>query len=178
MTSQSPEGVLFKEVQKPDQVWLNVLIYGVAALMWYGFVQQIFFGIPFGTNPAPDAVLWIFWLLIGIGLPAVFQMIVLVVEVKTDHILVKYNPFVTRKFYFAEIKQFTARTYSPLREYGGWGIKGGFGSGRRAYTMSGNTGVELTLLDGDSVMLGSQKPEALAQAIVAQSGADKWATSP
>ena len=39
-----------------------------------------------------------------------------------------------------------ARTYAPLREYGGWGIRGL--SRKRAYNVSGNRGVELSLVDG------------------------------
>ena len=36
---------------------------------------------------------------------------------------------------------------------------------RMAYNVSGNQGVELTLRDGRQVMLGSQRPQELADAI-------------
>ena len=63
-----------------------------------------------------------------------------------------------------EIVVARARTYSPLREYGGWGLRG-WGTSR-AYNVSGNRGVELTLQDGSSIMIGSQRADELAQAIV------------
>jgi hypothetical protein len=42
-----------------------------------------------------------------------------------------------------------------------------------AYNVSGDRGVELTLRDGRRVMLGSQRPEELAQAIETQRAAAK-----
>lgn len=68
----------------------------------------------------------------------------------------------------SEIAHFEARTYSPLREYGGWGIRG-FGS-NRAYNVSGNHGVELVLKDGRKVLIGSQRADDLALAIAAAKG--------
>jgi hypothetical protein len=54
--------------------------------------------------------------------------------------------------------------YSPLREFGGWGIR--FAPGKkRAYSVSGNKGVELELSDGMHVLIGSQRPEELTQMI-------------
>ena len=54
--------------------------------------------------------------------------------------------------------------YRPLREYGGWGIRVGW-NGDRALTARGNLGVRLEMLDGATLLLGSQRPEALAIAI-------------
>ena len=67
-----------------------------------------------------------------------------------------------------EIVRLEARTYSALREYGGWGIRGW--GGKRAYNVSGNRGVELTLKDGHKVMIGSQRAEDLARAIIEARG--------
>ena len=57
-----------------------------------------------------------------------------------------------------------ARTYSPIREYAGWGVKG-WSRQKMAYNVSGHEGVELTLTDGRTVMLGSQRADDLAQVI-------------
>jgi xanthosine utilization system XapX-like protein len=52
-------------------------------------------------------------------------------------------------------------TYSPLRKFGGWGVRGSW-SGIRAYTARGNRGL-LLYLDGERrALLGSDDPEALA----------------
>ena len=79
-------------------------------------------------------------------------------------IQIRYVPLTSRRIPFGEIERFEARTYSPIREYGGWGLRG-WGMDRRAYNVSGNRGVELTLRDGGRVMIGSQRSEELAQAI-------------
>jgi len=67
--------VLFKEVQHVRQPWVWVVVLGIAALQWWGFVQQILLGIPFGSNPAPDAVMVLFLLCFGIALPLFFVVL-------------------------------------------------------------------------------------------------------
>jgi hypothetical protein len=58
-----------------------------------------------------------------------------------------------------------ARTYRPILEYGGWGIRySPFGQGC-AYNVSGNRGVQLELADGQRILIGSQRAEELARAI-------------
>lgn len=167
VSNHSPE-VSFREVQRLSRVWwVTLIVLGVAALMWYGFIQQIFFGQPFGSNPTPNWMMWLFWLLFGVGFPIVWYNARLIVELRDDHISIRFVPFVTRSIFYADIKQHKVRTYRPLREYGGWGIRGL--AGRRAYSVSGNQGVELELNSGQEIMIGSQKPEELALAIASKS---------
>lgn len=156
--------ILFREEQRFKQWWLWLLIYGLAAIMWWSFIQQIIFGRPWGSNAGPDWLVWLFWLLFGLGLPALFHFIKLVIEVRPNQVVINYWPFVKRSIAAADIDHVQARTYNPIREYGGWGIKG-WSRRRIAYNVSGNQGVELTLRDGRSVMLGSQQAEQLALAI-------------
>ena len=162
-------GLRFREVQRFRQWWIWLIVYGIAALMWWGFVQQIILGRPWGTNPASDWMMWLIWLLFGIGFPIFFHSVKLIVEVDDEGVSVRYPPLATRQFDFADIERFEARTYKPVKEYGGWGIKG-WSLNRIAYNVSGNQGVELTLRDGRQVMLGSQRPQELASAIAAGLG--------
>lgn len=155
---------MFREVQRFRQWWIWLLVYGIASIAWYGLIQQVILGEPFGTNPAPDWAMWLIWLLCGVGIPVIFHALRLIVEVREDHIYIRYAPFVTREIPFEEIERCQARTYRPIVEYGGWGIKGWSGD-KMAYNVSGNQGVELLLRDGRNVMIGSQKPQELVQAI-------------
>jgi hypothetical protein len=167
MVTTLTDEVAFFEEQKIRHVWwVMLLIYGVAALMWYGFIQQIILGQPFGTNPGPDWLMWLLWILFGIGLPLLFYNMTLIVEVRNDHLLIRYVPFVNRQIPFTEVRGLEARTYQPIKEYGGWGIRG-WGN-RRAYNVRGNQGVELELENGQMIMIGSQKPQELALAITSQ----------
>ena len=55
-------------------------------------------------------------------------------------------------------------TYSPLRKFGGWGVRGSW-SGIRAYTARGRRGVLLYLDGGRRALLGSDDPETLAAVV-------------
>jgi len=158
------EVVLFYEVQKPRQWWIVLIIFGIALLMWVSFVQQIIFGQPFGTNPGPDWLVWLTWLLFGIGFPIAWFYTKMVIELTPRQLSIRYVPFTSRAIPLADIKQFEARTYSPIKEYGGWGIRRGR-KGSKIYNVSGNQGVELELHSGEKIMIGSQKSQALALAL-------------
>jgi hypothetical protein len=158
------EDIIFSEEQKIAKVWwVTLIVAAVTALMWYSFIQQIILGRPFGTNPGPNWMVWLFWLLFGIGFPVLWGMMKLVVEVKDDHLLICYYPLITRKIPFTDIKRVDARTYKPVREYGGWGVRGR--GDKKAYNVSGDKGVELELQTGQKIMIGSYKPEELALAL-------------
>lgn len=143
--------------------WVTLIIIAAAGLVWVGFVQQIIFGRPFGTNPGPDWLMWLLWLGMGLGLPLLFLNLRLIVEVRVDHLWVQYVPFIKRQIPFTDIAQVESITYRPIPDYGGWGIRG-WGS-RRALTVSGNRGVQLTLRDGNRLLLGSQRADELTQAL-------------
>ena len=150
----------FREVQKLDQWWILVIIYGLALMMWAMFVVQIILGRPVGNNPSPDWTMWLLWIFVGIGLPIAWRRMHLLVEVREEGIYIRFIPFARRVIPFSEVADFEARTYDPVREYGGWGIRRGWGTGKRAYNTSGNQGVELTMQDGGKIMIGSQRPVA------------------
>lgn len=165
MTSDVTNLDAFREVQKMNSVWwVMLIIYAVTALIWWGFISQIILGEPWGSNPAPDWMMWLLWLGIGIGLPIFFNMMQLIVEVGPEGVSIRYAPILTRLIPFTEISQVEARKYKPIREYGGWGIRG-WSTKEVAYNVKGDQGVELTLFDGRKIMIGSQKSESLANAI-------------
>ncbi|MDI6783925.1 MAG: DUF6141 family protein, partial [bacterium] len=94
-----------------------------------------------------------------------FSILKLTTEVHEDGIYIRFEPFVRKKILFSEMKQYTARTYRPIREYGGWGIR--YGWKGTAYNVSGNRGVQLELNNGKRILIGSQRPEELVRAIKA-----------
>lgn len=52
-------------------------------------------------------------------------------------------------------------TYRPLRDFGGWGVRG-FGP-RQAWTARGNRALVLHLDDGTQLYVGAEHPERLAE---------------
>jgi hypothetical protein len=158
---------LYHEEQHFRQWWVWVLVAAPAALAWWLFVEQIIRAKPLGQNPAPDWLVWLIWLLIGIGLPLFFGRMTLVVELTAEQLLIRYRPFSRRVIPLDEVVRVQARTYNAVKEYGGWGVKG-WSKEKMAYNVSGNRGAELTLKDGRQVMIGSQRADELAAVIEAE----------
>ncbi|MGN7410919.1 DUF6141 family protein [Sporosarcina sp. SAFN-010] len=158
--------VLYREIQRPQQIWLWMLILLEAAYMWYWFIQQIAFDVPLGNNPASDVVTIIFWMLFGVTLPVLMLGVLkLIIEVRSDGIYVRLFPFQIhyKQYLFKEISNYETLTYSPLKRFGGWGIR--FNSkGETAYNLNGKKGVELRL-KYNKVVIGTQKPDELKKAI-------------
>ena len=67
-----------------------------------------------------------------------------------------------RKF---EIDRFEIREYKPIKEYGGWGMKQGKKGVGKAYSVSGNIGLQLYLTNGKKVLIGTQRRDAMLRAI-------------
>jgi hypothetical protein len=156
---------LYREVQHFRQVWIWAMIIAIAGLMWYGSLIQLLLHRPFGTRPMSDSLLFIFWLLCGIGLPAFFYYARLITEVRHDGIYLRYVPVHRsfRKIAFNELKRYEVRTYRPIIEYGGWGIR--YGPKGKAYNVSGNRGLQLELISGKRLLIGSQQPEEFLRAV-------------
>jgi len=85
-------------------------------------------------------------------------------EVRDDGVYVKFAPLHRsfRRIRFGDIEDVQATGYSPLR-YGGWGIR--WRPSGIAYTVSGASGVRLARTTGDSVFVGSDRPDELLAAI-------------
>lgn len=159
---------LFREVQKMNQIWIWLIIAISIVLSWYGAYQQLLLGKPFGENPAPDWIILLLLLVFGILFPVFFHSIKLVTEVRTDGLYIRFYPFHRsfKTFPFETIQNYDVRTYNPIRDYGGWGIR--YGLKGKAYTTAGNRGVLFEFVDGKKVkklMVGSQVPEKLSEII-------------
>ena len=153
----------FREIQKFTQIWLWLLLGFVAAVTWYMFIQQILMGIPVGNNPAPDPAVWVILIIFGITFPLFFTAVKLTVKVREEGVMINFFPIMKKLVRFEEIETAKAIKYSPIRQYGGWGMK--LGRGGNAYNISGNEGVRLDLTSGKHIMIGSQRAKELEKAI-------------
>ena len=157
--------VLFREEQRFTQIWALIIVFIPVALAWYAAVQQLLLHKPFGSHPVPDSILWIIWVVFGIFFPIFFFSVKLSTEVRSDGIYIRFFPFHRefRTLPFEAIKKYEVRDYSPLKEYGGYGIR--YGRSGKAYNVSGKRGVQLELISGRKILLGSKKADRLAEAI-------------
>ncbi|UFJ42296.1 DUF6141 family protein [Brevibacillus humidisoli] len=164
MRNNRGKRVVYQEVQRFSSIitWISIL--AVAGIMWYGFVQQIVRGIPFGDKPASDTGLIILVLIFGIAFPLFFFSIRLRTEVRETEIFVSLSPFSSRSIPLNKIEQMDVCTTRPLLKHGGYGLRWSPRNGW-AYTMRGKKGVQLTLSDGKKLLIGSQHPQTLAESI-------------
>lgn len=165
------EAPLFRERQHFTQVWLWALLLLIAGVAWWGAVQQLLLGIPFGNRPATDEGMAVIALVFGLLFPLFFAVLSLTVEVRADGIAYRFFPVHLgfRVIPVTEIERLEACTYRPMREFGGWGIRRGSG-GWRAYTTGGDRGVRVYLRDGRKVLFGSRDPEGFVAAVQSMQG--------
>jgi hypothetical protein len=107
---------------------------------------------------------WVIWIVFGIGFILLLCTTKLVTEVKRDSIYISLFPFYSRTISLRDVTGYEVQEYHPLWEYGGWGIRF-VPRKKRAYTMSGNKGVELKLSTGMRFLIGSQRSDELAEVI-------------
>ena len=153
----SPE-VLFREVQRFRQWWLWLVIAIGPLTVWLSTYRRFVLGERTGTRQLSDNPQLLLWVLIGIGLPLLFYSARLVTEVRSDGLYLRFFPFHWSflRFPVDSIKHSEARTYSPIGEYGGWGIR--YGWNGKAYNVSGNQGIQFELHNGKRFLVGSQRP--------------------
>lgn len=164
------KAVIFCEVQRFRKTWTWVLVLPISVflviLFGYGIVRQLILGDPWGSRPMSDIALAIVGpiaILFGIGLAYLFYSMKLVTEVRDDGLYIRFSPFTSHSIPFGDITSCKVRTYKPIREFGGWGVR--YGRGSKAYCVSGSQGVQLELSGGRRLLIGSQRSEELARAI-------------
>ena len=102
----------------------------------------------------------------GIVINAIVTVVLIFAKLQTrlseSTLYMRFFPlhFSYRKIDFDTIATVYARSYQPLGEFGGWGIR--WTPRGRAYNVSGNRGVQLELKNGKKILLGSQRADELA----------------
>lgn len=156
--------VIFREVQR-FPLWLRLLVIFVVCLTVVIAYSQLREKI----LPSGEILPIIFVVFIAILFPTavaiVFSIMKLETEVRDESLCVRFFPFHIRykEFTAEDLTECCARTYRPILEYGGWGIR--FGKKGKAYNVKGNKGVQLILKNQKRLLIGSQKPDELARAI-------------
>ncbi|RZK19350.1 MAG: hypothetical protein EOO56_14285 [Hymenobacter sp.] len=101
--------------------------------------------------------------LVLLTLPVLVILWVLKLTVRVDAVGIHYQfiPFLNRwrHWPWTEFRQVFPRTYSPLGDYGGWGLRGL--PGNLAYNVWGTHGLQLVFGGGSRLLLGTQRPAEL-----------------
>ena len=137
----------YREMQRFRQRWLWILLGGIALLMLV-------------LGP----ISWLGLVIIGV-VAAFLYSLRLETEVRADGIYLKMWPIHRsyRRIAWSDIEQYESRTYSPLRDFGGWGIR--WAPGKIAYNVRGNQGIWFERTNRRSVLVGSRHVEEFVRAI-------------
>jgi hypothetical protein len=154
---------LFSEVQRFSFLLVALLV--ILFLVGIGFAGHVVFR-PILESDEP----WPVWALaisvtgivINVLVTLVLVFAKLTTRLDTTALYLRFFPFhlSCKKIDFDSIATVYARSYRPLGEFGGWGIR--WGSGGKAYNVSGNRGVQLLLKNGKKILIGSQRADELA----------------
>ena len=143
---------VFKEEQRFTQWWLWLGIISLGMCFIFGTIQQIFFNIPFGNNPMSNSGLILF-LLFYIIFAVIFGLLKLETKINETGIYYRFYPIHIKfkSIKWEKVKVTQVIKYRPIFNYGGWGIKHG------SFTVKGNIGIQLTLINGKKILIGTQK---------------------
>lgn len=158
--------MIFIEKQKFRQWWVMLVLLGLNAIIVIAIFSQLIFEKPFGQNPMSN-----FGLILTAFFVLLFSAFIFIIRLETrigaEGIHVCFFPFHLKfkKFSWDEISQCYVREYAPIGEFGGWGLRFGlFGQGN-AWNVAGNKGLQIEFKNGKKLLIGTQKPELMAEAL-------------
>lgn len=159
--------ILFQETQRFNQWWvwaIHILNIGMVVFFALGAYFQIIKEQTIGSKPAPNSVLLVASI-VAVLLCLLFFSMKLQTAITTDKIRFRFSPFHLKdqEYFLSDIEKMEVVKYSPIGDYGGWGIRG-IGS-NRAFNVKGNQGLKIYLKNGHKRLIGTQKPEELQKTI-------------
>ncbi|MEH1008387.1 MULTISPECIES: hypothetical protein [unclassified Winogradskyella] len=148
---------IFKEEQRFNQLWLIILML-VSTIVPIGIYVKEYTENPENFSSL-ELIGVIFLILLASGFIFFFKLTTRIDETGIHY---KFFPFHwnLKNIKWNEIDKAYVRTYDPLGEYGGWGLKGGIlwnKSKGRAINVSGDIGIQLVLKSGKKLLIGTQK---------------------
>jgi hypothetical protein len=158
------EQILFDESQGFNQWWIWAIILGVIGVSLYASIETIQMGDSLFNWTNFSVIISVFII------PVLFYFLTLKTRVEENGIYVRFIPFHLKEIFISwdQLEECYIRTYSPLGEYGGWGIKYGLGGAGKVYNVSGNQGLQLVFKDGSRLLIGTQKPQELQEIVKKQ----------
>jgi hypothetical protein len=156
--------IVFSETQRFNQGWLWLIFLGLNAVFMFLLFQQLKGDEGLGAQLMKNVAL-----LVAMGfvflLSILFFNFRLETRIQTDGLYVRFFPFHRsfRHYSWDKIDKNYIRKYSPVREYGGWGIR--TGQKGEAFNISGNQGLQLEFKDHGRLLIGTNRPEELSAAL-------------
>jgi hypothetical protein len=139
--------------------WVRAVLWGAIVVSCYPILAGIDTGLPFPTRAL------IVCSIAGFGVAIEVFLGGLTVLVQETRIFVHLGlvPLLRRRVPFAEIVSLESVRYHPIREFGGWGMRG-WGK-RKAWSARGDGAVALQLEGDRMLLIGSDRPQRLEERI-------------
>ena len=152
---------VFNEEQRFTQTWLIVLL-TVSMMVPLFLIMKEYIN---GNMRAVELVM-----VLAIMATAIFPIFFfrLITKIDEQGIHYRFFPFhrSVKTIAWNEIKSASVRTYDPISEYGGWGLKGGFFSKKgKAINVKGDIGIQLVLTNSKKLLIGTQKKTEATQVL-------------
>lgn len=154
---------VFNETQRFNQWWLISLMVFVMIIPFYGFYDKI---VKAENTNDIEFVGHIITLVVVISSSLLVFSLKLKIRIDEKGITYQFFPihFKSKKIDWSELEKCYVRKYSPMMEYGGWGIRG-LRKNNGAYNVKGNMGVQLLFKNGRKLLFGTQEPEKVKRVI-------------
>ena len=163
---------IFKESQRFNQWWLILIGLITVTIMGYSYAKEFRDSGNILNDELLTSVVFS-----GGNIVLVFLLIIFIrLQTKIDEQGISYQfiPFhiKPRLIPWADLSACYVRKYSPISEFGGWGIRGlqrkGFWDFRKkgmAFNIKGDMGIQLIFKDGGKLLIGTQIPEKAEKTI-------------
>lgn len=158
---------VFSETQRFNQWWLLLILSLPILFLGYSLYQWYYTNEAVGNVGPNDSTGQLIVIASVLPFLILFYLFRLHTEIDESGIEYQFLPFHTsaKKIAWTEIDNCYVRTYNPILEYGGWGFKTSLGNGR-ALNVKGNKGIQIILISGKKLLIGTQKPEQAKNVIV------------
>jgi hypothetical protein len=150
----------FTEIQKFNK-WWHYLIAGLPALLIIFTACLVQFDLVLSKDGPTTPELFIS-LILATALSFIWFLILkLKTEINSDGIYVSFFgiPFCKRIIKWEEIESISVIPYSPLSDYGGWGVRYGMVGKGWCYNVSGKFGIKIKYKNGKPFLIGTQQPD-------------------
>tara|TARA_R110002167_G_scaffold76032_4_gene211960 strand:+ start:8248 stop:8754 length:507 start_codon:yes stop_codon:yes gene_type:complete len=149
---------VFTETQRFNQWWLHLL--NLAMFVSLGYIAYQWFIAKeavdkVASNDSIGQVVVIFSLLL---VPLVLYTGKLSTKIDERGIHYQFLPFhwALKTILWHDMETCRVRTYSPIKEYGGWGYRRSLRNGK-AFNVKGGVGIQIILKTGKKILIGTQR---------------------
>jgi hypothetical protein len=153
----------FREEQRFEWFW-TAMFCVPALIVGYGLYRVVWLKQPLISG----SLLWPAFV-VSLVVAVWFLRLKMVTEVRDEGLFVDFVwLWPERTIPWDQIRSVEARTYRPIRDFGGWGVR--WAARGIVYHARGNRGARLVLASGERVLIGSQRTDELARAIAERTG--------